>query len=125
MCTRAHASGQKRARRSQNQRHDTGWQGQKYEFYRRASILIGATLDALKEWKLRASENRDIRNVDLRLPSVKDDGNKVSLSIWHRTRHNQVVMDTKKVYVPPRLTAYDPKDVPEWLNLMRQAQKSS
>ena len=29
-------------------------------------------------------------------------------------------MDTKKVYVPPRLTAYDPKDVPEWLNLMRQ-----
>jgi PAS domain-containing protein len=30
-------------------------------------------------------------------------------------------MDTKKVYVPPRLTAYDPKDVPEWLNLMRQA----
>ena len=29
-------------------------------------------------------------------------------------------MDTKKVYVPPRLTAYDPKDVPEWLNLMQQ-----
>jgi len=29
-------------------------------------------------------------------------------------------MDTKKFYVPPRLTAYDPKDVPEWLNLMRQ-----
>ena len=26
----------------------------------------------------------------------------------------------KKPYVPPRLTAYDPKNVPEWLNLMRQ-----
>jgi PAS domain S-box-containing protein len=23
-------------------------------------------------------------------------------------------------YVPPRLTAYDPKDVPAWLNLMQQ-----
>ena len=29
-------------------------------------------------------------------------------------------MDTKKVYAPPRLTAYDPEDVPEWLNLMQQ-----
>ena len=29
-------------------------------------------------------------------------------------------MDTKKLYVPPRLTAFDPKDVPEWLKLMHQ-----
>src|SRR3979490_2036733 len=29
-------------------------------------------------------------------------------------------MGTKKEYVPPRLTAYDPKNVPEWLNLMQQ-----
>ncbi len=28
-------------------------------------------------------------------------------------------MDTKKPYVPPRLTAYDPNNVPEWLNLIR------
>jgi len=26
----------------------------------------------------------------------------------------------KKKYVPPRLTAYDPKNVPEWLNVMHQ-----
>jgi PAS domain-containing protein len=30
-------------------------------------------------------------------------------------------MDQKKPYVPPRLTAYDPKNVPEWLNVMQQA----
>jgi len=29
-------------------------------------------------------------------------------------------MVQKKPYVPPRLTAYDPKNVPEWLNLMQQ-----
>jgi PAS domain S-box-containing protein len=29
-------------------------------------------------------------------------------------------MVQKKLYVAPRLTAYDSKDVPEWLNLMRQ-----
>src|SRR5258708_34531938 len=29
-------------------------------------------------------------------------------------------MDTKKVYVPPRLTAYDPNDLPESLNLIRE-----
>src|SRR5258708_39564087 len=29
-------------------------------------------------------------------------------------------MVEKKLYVPPRLTAYDPKNVPEWLNLMQQ-----
>ena len=29
-------------------------------------------------------------------------------------------MGTKKEYVPPRLTAYDPKNIPEWLNLMQQ-----
>ena len=29
-------------------------------------------------------------------------------------------MDKKKPYVPPRLTEYDPNDVPEWLNLMQQ-----
>ena len=29
-------------------------------------------------------------------------------------------MVQKKLYVPPRLTAYDPKNVPEWLNLMQQ-----
>jgi PAS domain-containing protein len=26
----------------------------------------------------------------------------------------------RKPYVPPRLTAYDPDNVPEWLNLIRQ-----
>jgi CspA family cold shock protein len=34
--------------------------------------------------------------------------------------HNQVVMDQKEPSVPPRLTTYDPKNAPEWLNLMRQ-----
>lgn len=29
-------------------------------------------------------------------------------------------MFTKKVYVPPRLTEYGPKNLPEWLNLMQQ-----
>ncbi len=29
-------------------------------------------------------------------------------------------MDKKKPYVPPRFTEYDPKNVPEWLNLMQQ-----
>jgi PAS domain S-box-containing protein len=29
-------------------------------------------------------------------------------------------MSHKKLYVPPRLTEYDPKNVPEWLNLMHQ-----
>jgi PAS domain-containing protein len=29
-------------------------------------------------------------------------------------------MGQKKSYVPPRLTAYDPKNVPEWLNLMQR-----
>ena len=29
-------------------------------------------------------------------------------------------MVQKKPYVPPRLTAYDPKNIPEWLNLMQQ-----
>jgi PAS domain S-box-containing protein len=29
-------------------------------------------------------------------------------------------MDKKKLHGPPRLTVYDPKNVPEWLNLMRQ-----
>src|ERR1700736_4708872 len=29
-------------------------------------------------------------------------------------------MRKKKPYGPPRLTAYDPKNVPEWLNLMQQ-----
>jgi PAS domain S-box-containing protein len=29
-------------------------------------------------------------------------------------------MNKKKSYIPPRLTAYDPKNVPEWLNLMQQ-----
>ncbi len=29
-------------------------------------------------------------------------------------------MSHKKPYVPPRLTEYDPKNVPEWLNLMQQ-----
>jgi PAS domain S-box-containing protein len=38
----------------------------------------------------------------------------------HGKAHNQVVMDKKKPYVPPRLTAYEPKNVPEWLNLMQQ-----
>jgi PAS domain S-box-containing protein len=36
------------------------------------------------------------------------------------TPHNQVVMDKKKPHVPTRLTEYDPKNAPEWLNLMRQ-----
>src|SRR6202022_1730935 len=36
------------------------------------------------------------------------------------TPHNQVVIDKKKSHVPPRLTVYDPKYVPEWLNLMCQ-----
>jgi CspA family cold shock protein len=36
------------------------------------------------------------------------------------TPHNQVVMDKKKPHVPPPLTTDDPKNVPEWLNLMRQ-----
>jgi PAS domain S-box-containing protein len=30
-------------------------------------------------------------------------------------------MVEKKLYVPPHLTAYDPKNVPEWLNVMQQA----
>ena len=29
-------------------------------------------------------------------------------------------MVEKKLYVPPHLTAYDPKNIPEWLNLMQQ-----
>jgi len=29
-------------------------------------------------------------------------------------------MNQNKPYSPPRLTAYDPKNVPEWLNLMQQ-----
>jgi PAS domain S-box-containing protein len=33
---------------------------------------------------------------------------------------NQVVMNKKKPYVPPRLTAYDPKNVPEWAKLFRE-----
>jgi CspA family cold shock protein len=36
------------------------------------------------------------------------------------TPHNQVVMDKKEPSVPLRLTTDDPKNVPEWLNLMRQ-----
>src|SRR5258708_12610702 len=34
--------------------------------------------------------------------------------------HNQVVMDKKESSVPPRLTTHDPKNVPEWSNLMGQ-----
>src|SRR5258708_6033628 len=34
--------------------------------------------------------------------------------------HNQVVMDKKESSASPRLTTYDPKNVPEWLNLTRQ-----
>jgi PAS domain S-box-containing protein len=40
--------------------------------------------------------------------------------LWTWQEHNQPVMNTKKAYTPPRLTAYDPKNVPEWLNLMQQ-----
>ncbi len=29
-------------------------------------------------------------------------------------------MSDKKPYVPPRLTAYDPKNVPEWVKLLRE-----
>src|SRR3984893_6821795 len=29
-------------------------------------------------------------------------------------------MNHKKCYAPPQLTVYDPKNVPEWLNLMQQ-----
>jgi PAS domain S-box-containing protein len=31
-----------------------------------------------------------------------------------------LVMNQKKGYAPPRLTVYDPKNVPQWLNLMHQ-----
>ncbi len=34
-------------------------------------------------------------------------------------------MDTKKFYVPPRLTAYDPKNVPEWIQLRVQLLRES
>jgi len=37
-----------------------------------------------------------------------------------RGRYNQVVIDTKKCCAPPQLTAYDPKDVPEWIQLRVQ-----
>ena len=33
--------------------------------------------------------------------------------------HNQVLMHKKKTYVAPRLTAFDPTNVPGWLNLMQ------
>src|SRR5260370_35027671 len=31
-----------------------------------------------------------------------------------------MVMSDKKPYVPPRLTAYDPKNAPEWVKLLRE-----
>jgi len=34
--------------------------------------------------------------------------------------HKQVVMDKQEPSVKPRLTTYDPRNVPEWLNLMGQ-----
>jgi CspA family cold shock protein len=34
--------------------------------------------------------------------------------------HNQVVMDEKKPDVPPRLAAFDPRNVPEWVKLLRE-----
>ena len=37
-----------------------------------------------------------------------------------RRGYNQVVMNKKKPYMPPRLTEYDPNNVPEWFDVMQQ-----
>src|SRR5258708_26560625 len=44
----------------------------------------------------------------------------ISTILEHSPPHNQVVMDKKESSVPPRLTTHDPKNVPEWSNLMGQ-----
>ncbi len=34
--------------------------------------------------------------------------------------YNHIVINEKRPYLPPRLTEYDPTNLPEWFNLMQQ-----